>query len=163
LAIDVLFIDLTHPEMVRISYWRVLMKNILKVAVAGAVLTLGTALPAMAQIDEGSIEFTTSFPFYAGNARMPAGSYKITQPDMNLHDVLIQNTAGNSAFVEFIPTISEQPRENSAVTFQKYDGVDYLNRVWVDGGIYGMKVDPSKSELKAASAAADVENSTAGN
>jgi hypothetical protein len=43
------------------------MKSILKIAAVSVVVTVGTALPAMAQIDTG-IEFTTSVPLYAGNA-----------------------------------------------------------------------------------------------
>jgi hypothetical protein len=46
------------------------------------LLSLLSVLPLAAQIDNG-VNFTTSFPFYAGNARMPAGSYKITQSDMD--------------------------------------------------------------------------------
>ena len=38
------------------------MNNLLKMTVAAAVLALGSALPAMAQVDEG-MNFTTSFPF----------------------------------------------------------------------------------------------------
>jgi hypothetical protein len=29
------------------------------------------------------MDFTTSFPFYAGNAKMPAGSYKLTEADFD--------------------------------------------------------------------------------
>jgi hypothetical protein len=45
------------------------MKSFYKVALATAVLVLGSALPVMSQIDNG-MDFTTSFPFYAGNAKM---------------------------------------------------------------------------------------------
>ncbi len=128
-----------------------------------AVLTLGSALPLMAQI-ENSIDFTASFPFYAGNEKMPAGSYQITQPDMNADHVLIQSKNGNSsAFVEFVPTFSEQPREKSGVTFQKYGDVDYLSRISIEGENYGMKVDLTKAEQKAESATAAVEHSSPGN
>ena len=40
---------------------------------------LSFGMPAVAQIANG-VDFTTSFPFYAGNAKMPAGAYTITQP-----------------------------------------------------------------------------------
>jgi hypothetical protein len=67
------------------------MKSILKIAAVSVVVTVGTTLLAMAQIDTG-IEFTTSVPFYAGNADMPAASYKITQPDLNADMLLIRST-----------------------------------------------------------------------
>jgi hypothetical protein len=37
------------------------MKHVLKIAAAAAALTIGSALPAMAQITD-SLAFTTSFP-----------------------------------------------------------------------------------------------------
>ncbi len=139
------------------------MKSIVKVAAASAVFILGSALPLMAQIDNG-IDFTTSVPFYAGRAQMPAGSYRITQADLNSDDVLIRSTDGKySAFVGFIPTLSEQPHQNTAVTFAKYGDVEYLDRIWVEGESDGMKVDQTKAELKAASDTAVLGHSVAGN
>ena len=139
------------------------MKSILKLAVIGLALTLGSALPAMAQIDNG-LDFTTTFPFYAGNARMPAGSYKITQADIDANELLIQSTDGKySAFIDFIPTQAEEPHQHSDVTFHKYGEVEYLNRIWVSGQRFGMKSEPTKSELKAASTTTMVEHSIAGN
>jgi hypothetical protein len=138
------------------------MKSFYKVALATAVLVLGSALSVMAQIDNG-IDFTTSFPFYAGNAKMPAGSYRITQADFDANELLIQSADGKySAFVEFIPTWSGQYHKQSDVTFQKYGNVDYLDRIWVEGQRYGMKVDPSKAEKKAAANAGPVEHSIVG-
>jgi hypothetical protein len=140
----------------------ILMKRLFKVAVAAAVLTLGSALPALAQIDN-SVNFKTAFPFYVGNAKMPAASYRIMQTGINAEELLIQSTDGKySAFVEFIPTHAEDPHQHTDVTFQKYDDVEYLNRIWVVGQRYGMKIEPSKAELKAASATAVVEHSVAG-
>ena len=114
---------------------------------------------AAAQIDNG-VNFTTSFPFYAGNARMPAGSYKITQSDMDESILQIQSKdVVHSALVEFIPTHSEQPHPQSDVTFHKYGDIEYLNRIWVQGQKYGMKVDHTKAEMKAAANANVVEHS----
>ena len=138
------------------------MKNILKVAVATAALTLGSALPAMAQFDEG-VDFTTAFAFYAGSEKMPAGSYRVTQIDMNSNQLLIQNRDGSdSAFVSFIPTRADQPHAHSDVSFQKYDNVAYLSRVWVAAERYGIKVEPTKAELKAASTTAVAEGTVNG-
>jgi hypothetical protein len=127
------------------------MTTFMKLAVATVALTLGSAVPALAQIDYG-VGFTTSFPFYAGNAKMPAGSYRITQTDIDASDLQIQSVDGKySAIVEFIPTHAEQPHAHSDVTFHKYRDVEYLNRIWVEGQRYGMKVEPTKAETKAAS------------
>ena len=138
------------------------MKSFFKVAVSAVVLTLGSALPALAQIDN-SVNFKTAFPFYAGNAQMPAGSYRIMQTGIDADELLIQSTDGkNSAFVEFIPTHTEDAHRRTDVTFHKYDDVEYLNRIWVEGQQYGMKLEPSKAELKAASTTEVVEHTVAG-
>jgi hypothetical protein len=138
------------------------MKSFYKIALATTVLVLGSALPVLSQIDTG-MDFTTSFPFYAGNAKMPAGSYKITQTDVDANELLIQSADGKySAFVDFFPTRSEQPHKQSDVTFQKYGSVDYLDRIWVEGQRYGMRVDPTRAEKKAAANASPVEHSIVG-
>ena len=138
------------------------MKNRSKLVVRMGLLSLLSVMPLAAQIANG-VDFTTSFPFYAGNAKMPAGSYKITQSDMDESILQIQSNDGlHSALVEFIPTHSAQPHPHSDVTFHKYGGTEYLNRVWVEGQEYGMKVDPTKAETKAAANATVVEHSLSG-
>jgi hypothetical protein len=138
------------------------MKSLLKGTVATAALALGSALPALAQIDT-SMGFKTSFPFYAGDAKMPAGSYRVTQTDIDANDLQIQSADGKySAIVEFIPMHAEQPHADSDVTFHKYGDVEYLNRIWVVGQRYGMKVEPTKAELKAASTTAVEEHTVTG-
>jgi hypothetical protein len=135
------------------------MMNISKLVVRMGLLSLLSVMPLAAQIANG-VDFTTSFPFYAGNAKMPAGSYKITQSDMDESVLQIQSTDGlHSALVEFIPTQSARPHPHSDVTFDKYGDIEYLNRIWVEGQEYGMKVDPTKSETKAAANANVVEHS----
>jgi hypothetical protein len=135
------------------------MKKISKLVVGMGLLSLLSVMPLAAQIVDG-VEFTTSFPFYAGNAKMPAGSYKITQSDMDESILQIQSNDGvHSALVEFIPTHSAQPHPHSDVTFHKYGDTEYLNRIWVEGQQYGMKVDPTKAEMKTAANANVVEHS----
>jgi hypothetical protein len=58
------------------------MKNVSKLVVKMGLLCLLSVMPLAAQIING-VDFTTSFPFYAGNAKLPGGSYKITQPDID--------------------------------------------------------------------------------
>ena len=135
------------------------MKKISKLVVRMGLLSLLSVMPLAAQIVDG-VEFTTSFPFYAGNAKMPAGSYKITQSDMDESILQIQSNDGvHSVLVEFIPTHSAQPHPHSDVTFHKYGDTEYLNRIWVEGQQYGMKVDPTKAEMKTAANANVVEHS----
>jgi hypothetical protein len=127
-----------------------IMNSVGKLVVRIGFLSLLSVLPLAAQIDTG-VDFTTSFPFYAGNAKLPAGNYRVSQPDMDVEILRIQNIdEPKSAFVDFIPTQSVQPHRGSAVSFEKYGDTDYLDRVWIAGETYGIEVDPTKVEAAAA-------------
>jgi hypothetical protein len=92
---------------------------------------------------------------------MPAGSYKITQSNMDIDASMLQiqsNDGVYSALVEFIPMHSAQPHPPSDVTSHKYGDTECLNRVWVQGKEYGIKVDPTKAETKTAASANVVEH-----
>jgi hypothetical protein len=90
---------------------------------------------------------------------MPAGSYTVTQPDMDNKILLIQNVdRTHSAFISYIPTLALQPHAQSDVTFHKYGNVEYLNRLWVDGQQDGMKVETTKAEKKLAAQTTPVEH-----
>ena len=135
------------------------MKNVSKLVVRMGFLSLLSVMPLAAQIDNG-VDFTTTFPFNAGNAKMPAGAYRIIQSDIDASILRIQSDDGlHTAFVDIIPTHSGQPHPHSDVTFDKYGDTEYLNRIWVEGQEYGMKVDPTKAETKAAANANVVEHS----
>jgi len=136
------------------------MNNVGKLVVKMGFLSLLSVMPLAAQIDNG-VDFTTSFPFYAGDTKLPAGQYKVTQPDADDDLLLVESINGaHSVFVEFLPTQSAQPHRQSDVTFQKYGDTDYLNRVWIEGQNYGIKIAPGKVETKAAADANAVQNST---
>lgn len=139
------------------------MKSNMTVAVVSAILALGTALPAMAQLNT-EIDFTTSVPFYAGKVKMPAGSYEIKQPDTSMGELLIQSINGNSsAFVDFIPTYSMEPQQDTNVTFHKSGDVEYLDRISIEGETDEMKVPPVKEESETTSAAGKVVRPVVGN
>jgi hypothetical protein len=53
---------------------------------------------------------------------------------------------------------AEQPHSQTHITVHKYGDTDYLNRIWVNGQRYGMKVDPTKAETNAARNANVVEH-----
>lgn len=139
------------------------MKYFGKLVVKIGLLSVLAVMPLAAQI-VGGVDFKTSFPFYAGNAKMPAGSYKLSQSDIDANVLLLESNDGvHSAFVDFTPTHSAQPHPQSDVTFHKYGGTEYLNRVWVEGERYGMEVQPTKAEAKAAANGTVVEHSLTAN
>jgi len=139
------------------------MKTFRKLAVMSALMFLSLAVPVTAQIVNG-VDFTTSFPFYAGNAKMPAGAYTITQPQGDDNTVLLieSKTGSHSAFLDNIPTQAANPHPQSDVTFNKYGTTEYLSQVWVAGQNYGMQVLPTKVEQKAASSGSAVKHSVSG-
>jgi len=135
------------------------MKNVSRLVVRMGLLSLLSVMPLVAQIDNG-VDFTTSFPFYAGNVKMPAGSYRITQSGVDTNILENQSIDSvHSAFLDIIPTQSTEPHAQSDVTFHKYGDTEYLDRIWVEGQQFGMKVDPPKAELKAAANANAVDHS----
>ena len=135
------------------------MNSLGKPVVSMGLLSLLCVMPLAAQIENG-VDFKTTFPFYAGNAKMPAGSYKITHSDVDENILQIQSSDGvHSALLDFIPTQSAHPHAHSDVTFHKYGDTEYINRIWVEGQEYGMKVEPTKAETKAAASAKMVEHS----
>jgi hypothetical protein len=137
------------------------MNNFGKFAIRMGLLSLLSVLPLAAQIDNG-IDFHTSFPFYAGEAELPAGSYRVFQPDMNADILQIQSADGlHQVFVNFTPTQSLLPYRQSVVTFEKYGDTNYLNQLRLDGDIFGAKVDPSKVEKTTAAEANATQHSTA--
>jgi hypothetical protein len=133
------------------------MKFAYRSAFAVFVLLMAGIVPAKAQI-VGEVDFTTTFPFYAQNTKLPAGSYRVTAAVVE-NAFLIESMDGHhSVFVDYLPTQSEQPHKQSDVTFHTYGDVEYMNRLWVQGQNTGMQVEPNKLERKAAASAAPVEH-----
>jgi hypothetical protein len=130
------------------------MNTLKKLIVPLGLLSVLCAIPSMAQITN-SVKFDAPSAFYAGNAKMPAGSYTVTQPNMDDNLLLIEDASGaHSAFVEYVIAHSEIPHAQSDVTFNKYGNVDFLSAIWVDGRKSEMQILPSKAEQNAAKAAA---------
>jgi hypothetical protein len=129
-----------------------IMNNAGKVLLKMGLLSLLSVMPLAAQIDNG-VDFTASSPFYAGDVKLPAGNYKVVQPDENADVLQIENRDTlHSVFARFTPTESALPHRESAVTFEKYGDTDYLSRVWIEGQEYGIRVDAGRAETAAADA-----------
>jgi len=129
--------------------------NALKKLIAPlGLLSILCAIPSMAQI-ANSVKFDAPSAFYAGNAKMPAGSYTVTQPDADTNLLLIESASGShSVFVEYEVVSSNTPHAKSDVTFNRYGNVEFLSAIWVDGRKSEMQILPSKLEQNTAKAAA---------
>ena len=130
------------------------MNTVKKLIVLMGLLSVLYAIPAMAQITT-RVTFDAPSAFYAGNAKMPAGSYAVTQPNDDENLLLIEDASGShSAFVEYVVTSSETPHTQTDVTFNKYGKTEFLSLIWIEGQNSGMQVIPSKAEQSAAKSAA---------
>jgi hypothetical protein len=120
------------------------MKSLFKLVGASALLCLCFAIPGSAQILNG-LTFTTTFPFYAGNTKLPAGAYTVRPVDFGSDTLVIEDSTGkHSAFIDIEPTQTEPAHKSGDVTFHKYGEIDFLNRLWVGGQQYGMQVEQTK-------------------
>jgi len=130
------------------------MNTLNKLIVSMGLLSVLCAVPIMAQI-ANSVTFDAPSAFYVGNAKMPAGSYRVTQPDADSSLLLIETADGShSAFVEYEIASSNTSHAQSDVTFNKYGQVDFLSAIWVEGRKSEMQILPSKFERNTAKAAA---------
>jgi len=129
------------------------MKTFQKLTVLLSMLCLLSAIPAMAQVDN-RLTFQAPFAFYAGNAKLPAGSYTVTQPDDNAELLLIESAdRSHSVFVEYVADGSDTPPSKTEITFSKYANAEFLSRISVEGQS-SMQILSSKAERNAAKATA---------
>ena len=129
------------------------MNTLKKLIVGMGLLSVLCAIPSMAQITN-SVKFDAPSAFYAGNAKMPAGSYTVTQPDPDDNLLAIEDASGShSAFVEYVIAHSETPHAQSDVTFNKYGNVEFLSAIWVEGRKSEMQILATKFEQNTAKAA----------
>ena len=134
------------------------MKTSQKLIVLMGVLCFLSAIPTMAQVDT-RLTFQVPFAFYAGNAKLPAGSYTVTQPDENADLLLIESADGShSVFVDYMTYVSDTAPAKTEVTFNKYGNTEFLGRISVQGE-NSMQVLASKAEQNAAKAAASEKHS----
>jgi hypothetical protein len=98
-----------------------------------------------------AVQFTTSFPFYVSNQKMPAGSYTVKQLSSNSDQLLIRDANfSHSAFVQYNPTQSTEPVAHGEATFRQYGDVDYLSGLTLTGEETGAEIPESRVEKRAA-------------
>ena len=135
-----------------------------KIVVTMGMLSLLSIMPLAAQVAHSlvnSVVFTAPFPFYAGNVKLPAGSYRITEPNENADIVLIRNIASTKGeFINFIPTSSVYPQKKNDVTFQKYGDTGYLQSLSLEGEMTGIEFPRTKAAAKAKAMAENTNENT---
>lgn len=114
------------------------------------MLSLLSVIP-LAALSDDSVVFTVPFPFYADNVKLPAGTYRLTQPNPNDGVVILQNIAGTQEkFIDFTPTSSLDAAGKTDLTFQKYGDTGYLKTLTIAGETDGMEFKQDKAEARVA-------------
>ncbi len=86
-----------------------------KLLLLTALLSVMYAIPTMAQIAH-KVTFDAPSAFYVGNAKMPASSYTVTQPNFDDNLLLIEDAGGShSVFVEYVVAPTDTPRPQTDV------------------------------------------------
>jgi hypothetical protein len=137
------------------------MKGLSKLAITMGLLSTFSAVPLLAQMENG-VDFTTDFGFYAGGAKFAAGTYRVTLSDPVQNILLIESADGkHAAFADSIATEAAKPQKQSDVTFHKYGETEYLSQIAFEGRRFGLELRPTRSEEKAAANKAAEESSAA--
>lgn len=137
------------------------MKSFWTMIILVGLVALVAVMPAAAQVTFGNqidVKVTIPMAFYAGDTKMPAGAYEITQgvgPGMlvvrgakDKHEVILPYEA----------IASSKPIQKVDVTFNKYGKDEYLNTIALGSisntqGAWILKITPSAGEQAAAKAA----------
>ena len=96
-----------------------------------AMMMLIGGLRASAQT---AFNFQMSSSFYAGNAKMPAGSYTLRQSEDDANTFLLQNKAGTHTVVLEGRQSSKASKGKPEILFNRYGTTDYLEAVETSTG-----------------------------
>ena len=134
------------------------MKIFTKYAALLSVAFLLFAIPALAQVNNG-VKFDAPFAFQVGDQTMPAGAYRVTQPDINVPVLLVQDAdASHSAFIAYTPVDDESPQPETLIGFKKYGDLEFMSRITIAEENVEIKLSQSKAEERAAENAVAVEH-----
>jgi hypothetical protein len=121
-------------------------KSAVFVALAGMTMLLGS-LSSFAQTI--AYNFHAPATFYAGNAKLPAGSYTLRQSGDDATIFELSNSAGSHSVILETRASSKASKGKPEVLFNKYGGTDYLEGVETSDG-NSIDFIPSTAEKLAA-------------
>jgi len=96
-----------------------------------AMMVVSGGLRASAQT---SFSFHMSSSFYAGNAKMPAGTYTLRQSDEDANTFSLQNGAGTHSVILEGRQSSKASKGKPEILFNRYGTTDYLEGVETSTG-----------------------------
>ena len=152
-----------HQKSACVAHMEEYMKNSRTMIVLAGLMVLVAMMPTAAQNtwngDQLNVTFKAPMTFYAGDTKMPAGSYHITQSTGPGMLVLKADKGKHEVILPYDAQPSPAPVKNIEVTFNKYGNDDYLNSVAFGSisstqGSWILTIQPSAGEQAAAKAAA---------
>jgi hypothetical protein len=121
-------------------------KTSILVGLAGMMTLMGgTSLLAQ----RPAFNFTMTSSFYAGNAKLPAGTYVIRQVEDEPEAYTVQNKAGTHSVVVETRQSSKASKGKPEILFNRYGTTDYLEGVETSDGT-SIDVIPTVAEKMAA-------------
>jgi len=139
------------------------MKKLRTILVLTGLVVLVAMVSGVAQNswngDQLNVSFKAPMAFYAGDTKMPAGSYHITQSVGPGTLVLKADKGKHEVILPYDANPSPAPVNKIEVTFNKYGNDDYLNSVAFGSisstqGSWIVQIRPSAGEQAAAKSAA---------
>jgi hypothetical protein len=124
----------------------IMNKTSILVGLAG-MMTLMSGTSLLAQ--RPAFNFTMTSSFYAGNAKLPAGTYVIRQVEDEPEAYTVQNKAGTHTVVVETRQSSKASKGRPEVLFNRYGTTDYLEGVETSDGT-SIAVVPTVAEKMAA-------------
>ena len=100
------------------------------VGLTGMMMLIG-GLRASAQT---SFNFQMSSSFYAGSAKMPAGTYTLRQSDEDANTFTLRNSAGTHTVILEGRQSSKASKGKPEILFNRYGTTDYLEGVETSTG-----------------------------
>ena len=125
------------------------MKKITVLALALSVVTLLGGLPATAQDFGLNAKFTMATTFYAGGAKLPAGTYSIKQSQDDPSVYVVTNSAGTHTVDVLGSRSTKASKSGMEMVFHKYGTGEYLVGVLTATGT-SVDLDPGVAEKLAA-------------
>ena len=121
-------------------------KTAILVGMAG-MMTLMSGTTLLAQ--RPTYNFTMSSSFYAGNAKIPAGTYIIRQEEDEPEAYTVQNKAGTHSVIVETRQSSKASKGAPQILFNRYGTTDYLEGIETSDGT-SVDVIPTVAEKMAA-------------
>ena len=107
------------------------MKKLTVFALAASITALVSSLPAMAQT---KVTFNMPSSFYAGNAKLPAGTYELRQMQGEPDAQILQNKAGTHTVMLDSRPSTKTSSEKPELLFNRYGNTDYLEGLSTSNG-----------------------------